>query len=254
MVPEAVRAALAQLQAEGQRISVRAIHGRIGGSFRDITRYLREVLPGAEGGAMPASEVLPRLNIADHPEVQDVRARLRALAGEEPDLQRRVRECDRTVTVLQAQLEAVDNAIFLGHQPASDLEKVRTTLAHALREQEAARRDLQVYQARASRLQGLAREIEAKVAAQVAQHERAAYRVDVQDVDDAMRLLKERLRRMRARQASAREQFPRTVLPHVEPQMRVLQPGQVVGLEELFYVWEHDRERQRILEADAAAC
>jgi hypothetical protein len=120
-----------------------------------------------------------------------------------------------------------------------------------VRELEAARRALEAYQARASRLQGLAREIEDQVAAQVAQHERAAYRVDLEDFDAAFRVLMAALHRMRARQVSARGQFRRTVLPHVEPMMRVLQPGQAVGLEELFWLWEHDRDAQQFRDADA---
>jgi hypothetical protein len=136
------------LQAEGQRVSVRAIHAMVGGSFREITKYLREVLPRAEGGVMEAVEVLPLLRIDEHPDVQDVRERLRTLEGEEADLQRRVTECERIATVLHTEVEVTDNAVFLGQQPASDLERVRTTLAHALDEQEAARCDLQAYQAR----------------------------------------------------------------------------------------------------------
>jgi len=53
---------------------------------------------------------------------------------------------------------------------------------------------------------------------------------------------------MRALQEHARREFPhRTVLPHVEPIARPLHPGQPVGLEELFWVFEHDPDVQVLL-------
>jgi DNA repair ATPase RecN len=50
----AVQHAIAALKAQGGRVSVRAIHARIGGSFRDIHRLLRDV--AAEGDAVEADE------------------------------------------------------------------------------------------------------------------------------------------------------------------------------------------------------
>jgi hypothetical protein len=48
--------------------------------------------------------------------------------------------------------------------------------------------------------------------------------------------------------ATARREFPhRTVLPYVEPIVRPQQPYQPVGVEDLFYRWEHDPDVQRLL-------
>jgi hypothetical protein len=217
------------------------VHARVGGSFRDITKYLREVLPRAEGGVMEAAEVLPLLSIAEHPDVQDVRARLRALEGEGVDLQRLVDAQQRTVTVLQVELEATEKAVFMGHQPSSDLERVQTALRGALAE-------LHAHQAKQARLAGLARDIEADAAAIVEQHLQAAYQEAVCTFDQWFRGKDEPLQRMRALQEHARREFPlRTILPHVEPIARPLHPSQPVGLEDLFYLWEHDRDVQRLL-------
>jgi hypothetical protein len=74
----------------------------------------------------------------------------------------------------------------------------------------------------------------------------------VRTLDQRLRELVEALHRMRALQEHARREFPhRTVLPHVEPTARPLQPGQSVGLEELFSNWQHDRDVQRLLGGSA---
>ena len=53
---------------------------------------------------------------------------------------------------------------------------------------------------------------------------------------------------MRALQKHARRGFPhRTVLPHVEPIARFRHPSQPVGLEDLFRIFEHDPDVQRLL-------
>jgi hypothetical protein len=58
----------------------------------------------------------------------------------------------------------------------------------------------------------------------------------------------EALQEMRARQEHARREFPhRTVLPHVEPIARFLHPSQPVGLEDLFRIFEHNPDVQRLL-------
>jgi hypothetical protein len=58
----------------------------------------------------------------------------------------------------------------------------------------------------------------------------------------------EPLQRVRALLQHARREFPqRTVLPHVELIARPLQPYQPVGLEELLWLWDHDRDVQRLL-------
>jgi hypothetical protein len=172
MLAETIRHAVEILQQQGQRISVRAVHALSGGSLRDVHRLLREVLPRMEGEAIPAAEVLPVLRLDEHPDVQDVRARLR----------------------------------------------------------------------------GLARAVEADAAAIVTQHLEAAYQDAVRTFDQRLREAVEALQEMRALQEHARREFPHhTVLPHVEPIARVLHPSQPVGLEDLFRIWEHDPDVQRLL-------
>jgi Plasmid replication region DNA-binding N-term len=50
----AVQHAITALKAQGGRVSVRAIHAGIGGSFRDIHHLLRDV--AAEGNVVEADE------------------------------------------------------------------------------------------------------------------------------------------------------------------------------------------------------
>jgi hypothetical protein len=58
----------------------------------------------------------------------------------------------------------------------------------------------------------------------------------------------EALQPVRALLEHARREFPhRMVLPHVEPIARFLHPSQPVGLEDLFRIWEHDPDVQRLL-------
>jgi hypothetical protein len=200
-----------------------------------------------EGGEMPATEVLPFHRLEDHPDVRDVRARLCALEGEGIDLQRRVIECERTVTVLQAQCEATKNAVFLGHQPASDLERVQTALREARAAHQAVQADAAAHEAKQARLTSLAQAVEGDAAATVKRRQLEAYAEAVRAVDQQLRETVEALQRMRALQEHARREFPdRTVLPYVEPIVRP-QPYQPVGVEDLFWNWEHDPDVQRLL-------
>jgi hypothetical protein len=66
-------------------------------------------------------------------------------------------------------------------------------------------------------------------------------------LDQRFREVAEALQPVRTLHALARAQFTRTVLPHVEPLACVLRPGQSVGIEGLFYLWEHDRDVQALL-------
>jgi Plasmid replication region DNA-binding N-term len=103
-------------------------------------------------------------------------------------------------------------------------------------------------QAVRARLTSLAQAVEADAAAIVEQHLQAAYQEAVYTLDQWLRGMDEPLQRLRALQQHARREFPlRTILPHVEPIARPLQPYQPVGLEDLFYLWEHDRDVQRLL-------
>jgi len=54
---------------------------------------------------------------------------------------------------------------------------------------------------------------------------------------------------MRTIQEHARREFPhRTVLPGVEPRVsHQFRPGAVVTLEDFLWIWEHDRDVQRLL-------
>jgi hypothetical protein len=249
MLAETIRNAVEVLHQQGQRISVHAVHALSGGSLRDVHRLLGEVLPQIEGEAMPASvTVLPLLSIAEHPDVQDVRARLRTLEGEGVDLQRLVEAHQRTVDILRLECETLDNAVFLGQQPASALDRLQTALRGAYAELQAAEADVVAHRARQERLAGLARDIEADTAAIVEQYLRAAYQDAVCTLDQWLLGMGEALQPVRALQEHARREFPhRTVLPHVEPVARPLHPSQPVGLEDLFYLWEHDRDVQRLL-------
>ena len=56
------------------------------------------------------------------------------------------------------------------------------------------------------------------------------------------------LQPVRTFHALARAQFTCTVLPHVEPLAFALRPGQSVGLEELLWIWAHDRDVQGLLD------
>jgi hypothetical protein len=70
----------------------------------------------------------------------------------------------------------------------------------------------------------------------------------VHTLDQRLRAAVEALQAMRALQEHARRECPhRTVLPHVEPITRPLQPYQPVGLEDLRWIWEHDPDVQRLL-------
>jgi hypothetical protein len=170
------------------------------------------------------------------------------LLGQGGDLQRLVDAQQRTVTVLQAELEATKNAVFLGHQPASDLEKVQTALRGALAKLHAHQADAAAHQAKQVRLTGLAQDIEADAAAMVTQHLQAAYQDAVRTLDQWFRGMGEALQPVRALQEHARREFPhRVLLPHVEPIARPMQPGQPVGLEELLWLWDHDWDVQRLL-------
>jgi chromosome segregation ATPase len=180
--------------------------------------------------------------------VQDVRARLRALEGEGADLQRLVEACERTVMALQTEWEAIDSAVLLGQQPASALERGQTALRGALTELHAAQADVAAHQAKQARLAGLARDIEAEAAETVKQRLCEAYREAVRTLDQRLREVGEALQPVRTLHALARAQFTRTVLPHVEPLAAPSWTGQSVGLEELLWIWAHDRDVQGLLD------
>jgi hypothetical protein len=79
------------------------------------------------------------------------------------------------------------------------------------------------------------------------QHLCEAYREAARAFDQRLREAVEALQPLRALHALAWEQCTRTVLPHVEPLACALRPGQSVGLEELRWIWEHDRAVQALL-------
>jgi hypothetical protein len=84
----AVQHAITALKAQGERVSVRAIHARIGGSFRDIHRLLRDV--AAESDEVEADEA-----VAEGPDeapqpltpLQRAQDAVRALEARAQDLQ-----------------------------------------------------------------------------------------------------------------------------------------------------------------------
>jgi hypothetical protein len=77
---------------------------------------------------------------------------------------------------------------------------------------------------------------------------RYTYQEAVCTLDQWLHGMDEPLQRVRALLQHARREFPqRTVLPHVELIARPLQPYQPVGLEELLWLWDHDRDVQRLL-------
>jgi hypothetical protein len=125
-----VQHAITALKAQGERVSVRAIHALSGGSFRDVHRLLREVLPRMEGEAIPAAEVLPVRRLDEHPDVQDVRARLTGLA--------QAIEADAAAIVTQHLEAAYQDAVRLLDQRLREvveaLQEMRALQEHARRE------------------------------------------------------------------------------------------------------------------------
>ena len=154
---------------------------------------------------------------------------------------------ERTVTVLPAEWEAIDSAVLLGQQPVSALERIQTALRGAQAAHQAAQVDAAAHHAKEARLAGLAQAIEADAAAVVTQHLQAAYQDAVRTFDQRLRETIEALQPVRALHALARGQFVRTILPHVEPCALQSRPGQVLGLDDLLWVWEHDRAAQALL-------
>jgi hypothetical protein len=144
-------------------------------------------------------------------------------------------------------LEATENAVFLGQQPASALERIQTALRGSQASLQAAQVDAAAHQAKEARLTSLAQAIEADAAAIVAQHLQAAYQEAVSALDQRIREVVEALQPVRALHALARKQFSRMVLPFIEPIARPLQPYQLVGFEDLCYLFEHDPDAQRLL-------
>jgi hypothetical protein len=133
MTEDTVRRAVTQLRAQGETPSVRKVHGLVGGSFRDIARHLKTLLPPADGGLLPpqAAPEVPRSSGAiaeaqEHSRVAEAHAhalrsqyqaalaRLRALQqAPTPPRPEDLSQGTRDVQELAARLDAQERAVQL---------------------------------------------------------------------------------------------------------------------------------------------
>jgi chromosome segregation ATPase len=147
-----VRHAIAQLQAQGEAPSVRKVHRLVGGSHRDISNYLRRLLPAADVG-MVTPENAPELPrpvgaIAEAQErcrevdaqaqvlrtqYQAALTRLRALQqAPTPPRHEDLSQCQRDVQELAAGLQAREREVQWAEHHLRELKECATTLANRL--------------------------------------------------------------------------------------------------------------------------
>ncbi len=121
-----VQQTVTELKAQGGRVSVRAVHAMIGGSFRDISRWLRDV--AAEGDEMEADDEFdgdpdeaPRpltpLQRAQEA-VKAAEARAHELQAKEETLLLQRRDLDQTIAQAQQSHDLETLATLLNREPA----------------------------------------------------------------------------------------------------------------------------------------
>jgi chromosome segregation ATPase len=113
-----VQHAITALKAQGERVSVRAIHARIGGSFRDISHWLREL--AAEGDEVETDEASRPLTPLQRAQdaVRALDARAQGLQATEERLLRQRRDLQQTMAQARQSHDLDTLATLLTREPA----------------------------------------------------------------------------------------------------------------------------------------
>jgi chromosome segregation ATPase len=172
MDEQTVRDAVAQLQAQGAAPTVRKVHRLVGGSFRDIARYLKTLLP-REDAAMVTPETA-RAFPRQVGEIAQAQERFREAHAHEGEIRRHYQV---SLTRLRALREAATPPQDL-REYEREVQEIETRLhqrEHAVQQAEHALRELKERAATfAQRLPGLPQSLAlAQLAAQEAQQEAA---------------------------------------------------------------------------------